>query len=107
MLSLRAGSAEHRFTGVWFVLVRGRVFVRPWNDKLTGWRRAFLQEPRGAIALAGRQIAVRARKAGRESLWDEIDHAYGAKYDTAASRKWVRGFSRPRRRQTTMELLPG
>jgi hypothetical protein len=30
-----------RYTGVWVVVVEGRAFVRSWNDKSTGWYRAF------------------------------------------------------------------
>ena len=106
MLGIRAGTESHRFTGIWFVVVGERVFVRPWNDKPTGWRRAFLDEPRGAIALADREIPVRARQARGERLFDAIDAAYAEKYDTKASLKWVRGFETARRRKTTIELLP-
>jgi hypothetical protein len=106
MLGIRAGTESHRFTGIWFVVVRERVFVRPWNDKPGGWRRAFLDEPRGAIQLAVREIPVRARQARGERLFDAIDAAYAEKYDTKASLKWVRGFATPGRRKTTLELLP-
>ena len=36
----------------------------------------------------------------------EIDAAYAEKYPTPGSRKWVRGFRTPRRRATTLELVP-
>ena len=36
ILGVRAGT-EHRYTGVWVVVVEDRVFVRSWNDKPTGW----------------------------------------------------------------------
>ena len=62
ILGVRAGT-EHRYTGVWVVVVEGRAFVRSWNDKPTGWRRAFQAQPLGSIQLAGRDIAVRARRA--------------------------------------------
>jgi hypothetical protein len=52
ILGVRAG-AEHRYTGVWVVVVEGRAFVRSWNDKPTGWYRAFQAEPLGSIQLAG------------------------------------------------------
>jgi hypothetical protein len=48
VLGVRAG-AEHRYTGVWVVVVEGRDFVRSWNDKPTGWYRAFRAEPLGSI----------------------------------------------------------
>jgi hypothetical protein len=106
MLGIRAGTQPHRFTGIWFVVLRGRVFVRPWNDKAGGWYRAFIREARGAIVVSGRQIPVRARRVRGDRLFDAVDLAYGEKYNTKASQKWVRGFSRPRRRMTTTELLP-
>ncbi len=105
MLRIRAG-AEHRFIGIWVVVVRGRVFVRSWNDKPGGWYRAFLEEPRGAIEIAGREIGVRAKKATSERLMAAVEVAYGEKYTTPASRKYVRGFKSPRRRMTTTELVP-
>jgi len=106
ILGVRSG-AEHRFTGVWVVVVDGRVFVRSWNDKPTGWYRAFLDEPLGTIQVPdGREIRVRAKKVRGERVLDAIDAAYAEKYDTPASLKWVRGFRTPRRRATTLELAP-
>jgi hypothetical protein len=105
MIKLRAG-AVHRFTGVWVVVVRKRVFVRSWNDKPSGWYRAFCAEPAGAIEVGGRHIAVTAKTVRGERLIDAIDEAYASKYQTAADRKWVVGFRRKRRRATTTELLP-
>ena len=109
MLGIRAGAAgDHRFTGIWFVMVGDRVFVRPYYDEPTGWYRAFRKDPRGAITLGKdkREIPVRARTARGSSLFDKVDAAYASKYDTAASRKWVRGFHQTRRRKTTTELRP-
>src|SRR5947209_16669565 len=105
IVGLRAG-ADHRFTGVWVVVVRGRVFVRSWNDKPTGWYRAFRAEPLGGIRLAGREIAVRARRLRGERLRDDVTRAYAEKYDTKGSEKWVRGFAEPGRAATTLELSP-
>ena len=42
MLRIRAG-AEHRFIGIWAVVVDGRVFVRSWSLKPQGWYRTFLE----------------------------------------------------------------
>lgn len=107
ILGIRAGTDAHRFIGIWVVVVNGRVFVRSWNDKPTGWFRVFLEDPRGAIQIpSGREISVRARKTRGERLLDAIDAAYAEKYNTPGSRKYVRGFATPRRRLKTMELLP-
>ena len=107
ILGLRAGAQPHRFIGVWVVVVKGRVFVRSWNNKPQGWYQAFLKEPHGAIQIAGREIRVRARKTRGERLLDAIDLAYREKYPTPGSRKYVEGFARARRRATTIELAPG
>ena len=106
ILGVRSGR-EHRFTGVWVVVVTGRVFVRSWTDKPTGWYRAFVAEPLGTIQAPGeREIPVRAKRVRGDRLLDAIDEAYGEKYDTPASKKWVRGFRQPRRRATTIEFVP-
>lgn len=105
IIGVRAGD-EHRYTGVWVVVVEGRAFVRSWNDKPTGWYRSFLAQPLGSMQLAGREIAVRARQLRGERLRDAVTQAYARKYDTKASEVWVRGFAEPGRAATTLELLP-
>ena len=106
IIGLRAGT-EHKWVGVWVVVAAGRAFVRSWNDKPTGWRQAFLEEPRGAIRLPSeREVRVRARPARSERVLAAVDRAYAEKYKTPASRKWVRGFERGKRRLSTMELVP-
>ena len=106
ILGIRAGVRPHRFIAVWAVVVNGRVFVRSWNDKPRGWYRAFLEEPRGTIEIAGRELRVRAKAARGEHLLDAIDRAYREKYNTPGSRRFVRGFAGARRRRTTTELVP-
>ena len=105
ILGVRSGT-EHRYTGVWVVVVEGRAFVRSWNDKPTGWYRAFVAEPHGSIQFAGREIPVRARLTRSDRLRDAVTAAFAEKYDTKASEKWVRGFAEPHRVVTTVELVP-
>jgi len=105
MIGIRSGR-KHRYTGVWAVVVRGRLFVRSWNDKETGWYRAFLEEPRGEVRVAERVVRVRAKRVRGEALIAAIERAYADKYDTRASLKWVRGFRVPWRRATTTEFVP-
>jgi len=105
LLGVRSGT-EHRHTGVWVVVVERRVFVRSWNDKPAGWYRAFRDEPRGSVSLAGSERAVRARHVRSERLRHAVTAAYAAKYDTKASQKWVRGFAAEGREATTLELVP-
>jgi hypothetical protein len=106
IIGVRAGSA-HRFTGVWVVVAKGRVFARSWSiDKPNGWHRAFLEEPRGAITVGERELKVRAKPVRAAGVLDAVDAAYAAKYDTPASKKWVRGFKLPSRRRNTVEFVP-
>ena len=104
-LRIKAGD-EHRFIHVWVVVVKGRVFVRPWNDKKGGWYREFLRSKRGSIEVDGKELGVRGSPGKGERLHDAVDDAYAAKYDTKANLKYVRGFRTPRRRATTLELTP-
>jgi hypothetical protein len=106
IIGLRAGAGPHRLIGVWVVVVRRRVFVRPWNDRRNGWYRAFLGEPIGLLQVGDRAIRIRARRSRGDRLLDAIDAAYKEKYPTKASQKWVRGFAQPKRRATTLELVP-
>lgn len=105
MIGIRSGRI-HRYTGVWAVVVRGRVYVRSWNDKETGWYRAFLEEPRGEIRVGERVVRVRARTVRGARVIEAIERAYAEKYDSKASQKWVRGFRAARRRATTTEFVP-
>jgi hypothetical protein len=105
-LGIRSGS-EHRFIAVWPIVLNGRLFIRSWNDKPTGWYRAFLEDPRGAIQLpAGREIKVTARPVRAQRIIEAMESAYAEKYPTPGSRQYVVGFRRPRRRATTVELVP-
>jgi hypothetical protein len=106
IIGVRAGSKPHRFIGVWVVVVKNRVFIRPWNNKPDGWYQSFLEDPEGRIQIADREVRVRARKARGERLMDAIDLAYSTKYPTPGSRAYVKGFALAHRRATTIELLP-
>jgi hypothetical protein len=105
ILGVRSGT-EHRYTGVWVVVVQGRVFVRSWNDKPTGWYRAFLDEPRGSVTLADAEIRVRVAPVRSASTRRSVSEAYAEKYPTKGSVKWVRGFAEPAREANTLEILP-
>jgi len=105
ILGVRSGT-EHRYTGVWLVVVEGRLFVRSWNDKPTGWFQAFRKEPDGTVEVEKREIPVRAKLPHSARLRNAVTVAYGEKYNTKASRKWVEGFADPARELTTLELVP-
>jgi hypothetical protein len=106
ILRIRAGTQPHRIIGIWVVVVEGRVFVRSWSLKPRSWWRTFLEEPRGVIQVAGREIRVRAVQTRSERLKDAVDAAYLAKYHTPGSLKFARDLGSAKSRATTTELLP-
>jgi hypothetical protein len=106
ILGIRAGArSDHRFIGVWPVVVGGRVFARSWKQSPGGWYRTFLDDPLGTIQVGDREVRVRAVRVRGERVRDAVERAYEAKYPTPSSRKFVRGFRTKRRRDTTVEFL--
>jgi len=105
-LRIRAGSGRHRFIGIWFVVVKDRVFVRSWSVKPNGWYRTFLKEPRGTIQIANNEIAVCAVRIKDKSLRDAVDRAYLERYNTPGALKYAKDLGSPKSRATTLELVP-
>jgi hypothetical protein len=105
-LRIRAGRTDHRFIGIWVVVVEGRVFVRSWSVKPEGWYRTFLADPVGAIQASGRELPVRAVPVRNIRLNNAIDRAYLAKYDTPGSLKYAQDLGSRKSRATTTELIP-
>lgn len=106
IIGVRAGN-KHRYTGVWVVVVADRVFVRSWTDRSTGWFRAFKKEPSGTVQVGSLEIPVRAKQVRSARVRDAVTKAFGEKYNTKASLKWVEGFAEPERALTTLEFVAG
>jgi hypothetical protein len=107
ILGIRAGTrSEHRFIGIWVVVVDGRVFARSWTVKRGGWYRTLRDDPVGTIQIGDRQIKIRALRVRGSRLLVAIEDAYAAKYPTPSSLKYLRGFRTARRRETTTEFVP-
>src|SRR5262249_42750456 len=100
------GSEEHRFLGVWPVVVKGRVFARSWDQRPNGWYHVLRAERRGTIQIGEREIPVRAILTRSERLKAAVDRAYATKFTTPGALKFVRGFKLPRRRNATIEFVP-
>ncbi len=104
---IKAGAkSDHKFVGVWPVVVGGRVYARSWTLTTGGWYRTFLEDPLGILQVGDRAIRVRAVPARSERVRDKVEDAYAAKYTTKASQKYVRGFRTARRREATLEFVP-
>src|SRR2546421_11685452 len=80
-LRIRAGTGDHRFIGIWVVVVKDRVFVRSWSVKPDGWYQTFLAEPHGAIRVGDRDIPVAAARTRANRLHDPTDPPHPAKYN--------------------------
>jgi hypothetical protein len=106
ILGIRAGTAPHRFIGIWVVVVEGRVFVRSWSLKPRSWYRTFLEDPRGTIQVGDREIAVRAVRTRSERLKAAVDQAYLEKYKTPGSIQYAQDLGGETSRATTTELVP-
>lgn len=107
ILGIKAGEgSDHKFTGVWPVVVKGRAYARSWTLKKGGWYRTFLDDPRGVLQVGERELRVRAVPARSERVRDAVEDAYAAKFNTKGSQKFVRGFRTARRREATMEFVP-
>ena len=105
ILGVRSGT-EHRYTGVWLVVVDDRIFARSWSDKPTGWFRAFKKEPSGTIQIGKLEIPVRGKPVRSARIRDAVTAALAEKYNTKGSQKWVEGFKEPERVLTTLEFVP-
>jgi len=107
ILGIRAGAqSDHRFIGIWPVVVDGRVFARSWKQDPGGWYRTFLADRLGTMQVGERELRIRAAPVRSERLRDAVERAYATKYPTPGSLKYVRGFRTQRRRETTIEFLP-
>jgi hypothetical protein len=88
------------------VVVDDRVFARSWSDKPTGWFRAFKKEPAGTIQVGERELRVRGNVVRSARLRDAVTAAFGEKYNTKGSQKWVEGFAEAERVVNTIEFVP-
>jgi hypothetical protein len=45
IMGIRAGAkSDHRFVGVWPIVVDGRLFARSWTQSRGGWYKTFLED---------------------------------------------------------------
>jgi hypothetical protein len=102
IIGIRAGE-EHRYTGVWVVVVEGR--SRPVLATADGLAAGFPARAAGACRQASASSRSRARPRS-ERLRDAVTTAYAQKYNTKASQRWVTGFAEPERLRATLELVP-
>ena len=94
-VAIRAGSAPHRFTSMWAVVVGDRVFVRSWSVKPRSWYRTLLVEPHGVLQLKEREVRFRSVHTRSEAVKKAVDQAYVLKYDHPGRHPVRQGHDRP------------
>ena len=106
--SLRAGKDRTKFTGIWMVEVKGRIFGRSYQLAERSWYTAFLNGDSGDISCGKEIIPVKGLKpADIDVINEAINKAYEKKYLVKAyNKKWVDGLARAERVARTMEFIP-
>src|SRR5215468_6907507 len=101
--SVRAGKDRTKFTGIWMVVVKDRIFARSYYGADRSWYTALLQNCEGDIKCAKETIAVKGVKpTDIHTITEAINKAYKKKYLLKAhNKKWVDGLCEPERIERT------
>ena len=106
--SVRVGNSRDKFTGIWMVVVKDRIFGRSYYGAERSWYTALLNGDNGDIKCVKEIIAVKGVKpADIKTVTKAINKAYEKKYLVKVyNKKWVDGLCEPERVARTMEFLP-
>jgi hypothetical protein len=106
--SMRAGKDRTKFTGIWMVVVNGRLFGRSYYGANRSWYNAFLEGNEGDIKCGKEIIPIKGVKpADVSAITEAINKAYAKKYLIKAyNKKWVDGLCEPERVARTIEFIP-
>jgi hypothetical protein len=88
----------------WWLCVKRFLFLEPQFTPEAGV--VVLQLDVHAVQLGDREIRVRGVIPRGDRIRHAVTAAYGEKYNTKASQKWVKGFADGSRLRTTLELVP-
>jgi len=106
--SVRAGEGREKFTGIWMVVVKDRIFGRSYYGSERSWYIALLNRDLGDIKCGKEIIAVKGKKpTDIKTITKAINKAYEKKYLIKTyNKKWVDGLCEPERVARTMEFIP-
>jgi len=106
--SVRAGEGREKFTGIWMVVVKNRIFGRSYYGAERSWYTALLNGDNGDIKCGKEILPVKGLKsADINTITKAINKAYEKKYLVKAHNKiWVDGLAKPERVARTMEFVP-
>lgn len=105
--SVRAGKDREKFTGIWMVVVKDRIFARSYNLSERSWYTTLLNGDIGDIRCAKEIVPVKGVKpTDINTITDAINKAYEKKYLVKAyNKKWVDGLAESKRVARTMEFV--
>lgn len=106
--SVRAGRDREKFTGIWMVVVKERIFGRSYYGAERSWYTALLNGDDAHIKCGKEILPVKGLKpSDLNTLNKAINKAYEKKYLVKAyNKKWVDGLAEPERVARTMEFMP-
>lgn len=106
--SVRAGKDREKFTGIWMVVVKDRIFGRSYYGAERSWYTALLNGDNGDIKCGNEIISIKGSKPRDiNTITKAISKAYEKKYLVKAyNKKWVDGLCEPERVARTMEFIP-
>ena len=106
--SVRVGEGRAKFTGIWMVVVKDRIFGRSYYGAERSWFTTLLNEGSGEIKCGKEIILVKGLKPKDiNTINKAINKAYKKKYLVKAyNKKWVDGLCEPERVTRTMEFIP-
>ena len=104
---IRAGTGREKFTGIWMVVVDGRVFGRSYYGAARSWYTKLVETGTGDLRCGIMIVPVRAaRPKDLKKLATAINQAYENKYLVKSfNKKWVDGLKEPERAERTMEFI--
>ena len=105
--SVRVSKGREKFTGIWMVVVKDRVFGRSYYGAERSWYTALLNGDNGDIKCGKEILPVKGLKPRDiNAITKEINKAYEKKYLVKVSnKKWVDGLCEPERVARTMEFI--
>jgi|SRR5689334_15616766 len=106
--SVRAGDEREKFTGIWMIVVDGRIFGRSYTLSERSWYTALANGEAGDIKCAKEVVPVKGKKPEDiDAISGAINNAYEKKYLVKSyNKKWVDGLAEPERVARTMEFIP-
>ena len=106
--SVRAGKGRDKFTGIWMVVVKDRIFGRSYYGAERSWYTSLLNGDNGEIKCVKEIIPVKGVKPSDINTVNKaINKAYESKYLVKSyNKKWVDGLAEAERVARTMEFIP-